>query len=279
MTDQSASLADLRRQIDDIDTRLHDLLMRRGELVQRIAAAKGGTLAIRPDREAQIARRLASRHSGPLPFAAVLRIWREIIATMTVLQGKFSVAVWQPAGQTRYWDLARDHFGSVVPATAFDSKHGVLRALTEDASVVGVLPWPEEGEADPWWRWLAVEGAPRVIAYLPQAARGAGPEALLIARSELAASGDDHTWLAIETAGETSRARLIAWLNAAGLEPGFFASHGEPDGRRWHLVDVADFLDPRDARLAALTESAPQEFERLQIIGAYATPLTEESLS
>ena len=35
------SLDDLRREIDDIDAALHDLLMRRTELVQRIGAAKG----------------------------------------------------------------------------------------------------------------------------------------------------------------------------------------------------------------------------------------------
>lgn len=275
MSDQTQALADLRRQIDDIDTRLHDLLMRRGELVQRIAATKAPGLALRPDREAQIIRRLAARHRGPLPLAAVVRIWREIMGTMTVLQGHFSVAVLQPAGQTDFWDLARDHFGSSVPATLHDSRHGVLRALSESGNVVGVLPWPEDADPDPWWRWLAVEDAPQVIAYLPIVARGAGPEALLIARGTPMPSGQDHSWIVLETLGEASRASLIAALGAAGLEPGFFASHDE-DGRRWYLVDVADFVAPDDPRLAALTEAAGAAIERALVIGAYATPFTEE---
>ena len=64
-----ASLSDLRNEIDEIDKRLHDLLMRRVEIGREVAEAKTGTDAgpnLRPGREAQIIRGLAARNNGPL---------------------------------------------------------------------------------------------------------------------------------------------------------------------------------------------------------------------
>ena len=68
-----AAIDDLRRQIDEIDTRLHDLLMRRSSVVAEIGTLKGsnGNGYFRPGREAAILRRLVERHQGSLPKATV----------------------------------------------------------------------------------------------------------------------------------------------------------------------------------------------------------------
>ena len=41
MSNEQQSLNDLRHQIDEIDTAIHDLLMRRSDVAQRIGAVKG----------------------------------------------------------------------------------------------------------------------------------------------------------------------------------------------------------------------------------------------
>ena len=79
MGEASGSLDDLRRQIDEIDRMLHDLLIRRSEVVERIGALKGsersnGVVYLRPGREAVVLRRLIERHRGPLPKATLVRI-------------------------------------------------------------------------------------------------------------------------------------------------------------------------------------------------------------
>ena len=77
-------LSELRRQIDEIDTALHDLIMRRTEVVQKIAAVKGsnGGAFHLPGREAEVMRRLVRRHQGAFPKAALVRIWRELISAL-----------------------------------------------------------------------------------------------------------------------------------------------------------------------------------------------------
>src|SRR5215470_10069801 len=88
------TLADLRREIDAIDESMHRLLMQRGEIIDRLIAAKRTQetgSAFRPAREANMMRRLVERHHGILPLDTVEGIWRVIISTFTYVQAPYSV--------------------------------------------------------------------------------------------------------------------------------------------------------------------------------------------
>ena len=87
MSGKTSKLDKLRKQIDDVDNRILDLLMQRTDVVEQIGSAKredsGNTdlsrsLNMRPDREARLMRRLLDRHDGRLPEVVVARIWREV---------------------------------------------------------------------------------------------------------------------------------------------------------------------------------------------------------
>src|ERR1700689_4602781 len=78
----------LRAELDRIDNALHDLLMQRASVVEHVARS-GKPAAFRPGREAQIITRLLARHSGHLPRQAGFRIWRELLAGTTAMQGPF----------------------------------------------------------------------------------------------------------------------------------------------------------------------------------------------
>src|ERR1043166_7032424 len=75
------SLVELRHEIDRIDETMHGLLMERGDIIDRLIAAKqtqeSGS-AFRPAREADMMRRLVERHKGILPLDTAESIWRVI---------------------------------------------------------------------------------------------------------------------------------------------------------------------------------------------------------
>ena len=105
MPPADSAIDDLRRQIDEIDTHLHDLLMRRSGVVAQIGALKGNgdngrNGFFRPGREAVIIRRLVERHRGSLPRATIVRMWRELLSATLRQQGPFAVAVFAPKRQT-----------------------------------------------------------------------------------------------------------------------------------------------------------------------------------
>ena len=73
-------LAELRHQIDAIDERLLELFNARAAVVLKVADAKreeGGKVQFyRPEREAQILRRIQETSTGPLPGADAARLIR-----------------------------------------------------------------------------------------------------------------------------------------------------------------------------------------------------------
>jgi chorismate mutase len=280
MPDQSPpDLASLRVEIDRIDDALHDLLMRRAGLVAGMAArrVKGDSPTFRPGREAMILRRLLARHEGALPRSAVVRFWREIIASSLAQQSQFSVAAAGPlqgatpgSPEPAAIRLARLHFGPQTPLKIYHSPSRVLAAVAAGEASVAVLPAPEEGEPlDAAW-WIQME-TPRlqVVAALPfLCPRDTGPQAYAVAPLLPDATGQDRSLLRFEPDADFSRARIAAALSAAGLPPRWLIRRDVPIPMA--LAEVEGFLLEDDPRLAALP------FPRLQILGAYAAPEPEE---
>ncbi len=280
MATPNRSLLELRREIDRIDTSLHDLIMQRTDIVRRIADIKDkdGIVVMHPGREADIMRRLVERHSGPFPASSLVQIWREMIAAVTAMQGAHTVAINAPENQQGYWDLARTHFGSQTPMTSYAVARDVVSQVSDRRTRIGVLPIPSDDDSDPWWPSLCVPDAPRIVIRLPFAgrgnARGGSLEAFAIARAEPERTGHDHTILALETSEALSRAALNDILGKAKLEPLFTTSCKQD---RWlHLADVADFVTTEDTRLNLL--EARDMIQRVLIIGAYAVPLSNTEL-
>src|SRR5438309_10710065 len=124
-----SDLAELRHRLDEIDDKVHDLLIERAEIISMVAASKrdGRLPAFQPAREAEIIRRLVGRHHGDFPVATLVRMWREMLAATVRLQSPFSVAVFAPPDQPGLWDLARDPYGSNAPMSACGPVSQVIR--------------------------------------------------------------------------------------------------------------------------------------------------------
>jgi chorismate mutase-like protein len=280
----SATFSDLtllRRRIDAIDDRMHDLLMERAEIVAQVAASKreGDAAFYQPAREAQILRRLTARHHGILPVASVLRMWREMLAATVRLETPFAVAVFARPEAHGLWDLARDHYGCHAPMSACGSVDEVIDALNEGRAAVGVLPMPREADPDPWWRQLMSPQGDglRVMARLPFGARGNarpdGSDALVIGRGAQQRTGADRTLFIAELGGDFSRARFLAQLSSSGLNCKFCA-YCEHAGGTLSLFELDDFVPICDPRIADLRAALGPALHRLLPFGGYAVPLS-----
>ncbi len=286
MAGKKQSLADLRRQIDEIDSAVHDLLMKRTEVAQHIGDLKSeDSVYMRPGREAAVLRRLIERHEGNLPKALIVRIWREIFAAVTALQGDLAVAVYAPEGSFGYRNLARDQYGWRTPITAYRSAAQVLEAVTDGKVTVGVLPVPQGEGEDAWWRMLAQDGeaALRIVARLPFAVveppRADSAEALAISLAMAEPTGHDRAFLAVETGEVVSRSTLKQVLAEAGLEALDIQTSEEDGGRFLHLIEVEGFVAGDDERLGQLIELGGDTFNHAWAIGSFAVPLSLEEMT
>lgn len=286
MSDDRAKLDALRAEIDAIDDSIHDLLMERAEVVDQVRAHKGGNgPVVRPDREMAVLRRLTARHGGALPRAVVVRLWHEIFGAFAQMQATVPLAVCMPEPGAGYLEMARERFGFFAPATSYRSAVQVIRAVSEGAVSVGVLPMPGGADTEGWWPNLMSEGAntPRVFARLPTVAPGSGrqgaSEALAVACLQPAPTGDDRALVAIEMSSGMSRSALERRLGQAGLAGEFLAGWEIPgtDDQRI-LLDVPGYLPPDAEALQRVEAVAEGNIRRMIVIGAYPRPFDAEEL-
>jgi chorismate mutase len=191
-------LLTLRARLDELDTKIHDLLIDRARVVESVARS-GKTAAFRPGREAAILRRLLARHSGSLPPQTLVRIWRELLAGTTAMQTTVTVAVFDPGVDGTFQALSREHFGFLTTVVTVSSAAAALDAVRAGTASVAVLPLPVPGAT--WWPELT-KAAPRlhIIARLPfWGSRGANvpaADALVVGTTAPDASGLDRSFIA-----------------------------------------------------------------------------------
>lgn len=286
MSSNQSELEELRRRIDGIDGNLLALLVDRFAVISQVAALKsnGAEVTYVPSREAAIIRRLVERNHGQLPIGTIVRMWRELLGAAVRHEGPFAVGAYLPPDGPGVWDLSRDHFGSQVPMTMFQTTLQVIRAVTDRRVSVGVLPMPQDGDSDPWWvHLMAPDGdGPRVIARLPFGPRGnarSDGDALAIGYGpQIASGGADRTLIATENAVDISHGRLAGAFSAVGMTCTLIAAYSQ---REWAntLIEIGEFVTLNDPRLAQLRERLGGDLYRLLAMGSYAAPLPAAAAS
>lgn len=288
MTTDEDKLRALRREIDAIDDSLHDLIIERTRVVERVREAKkGDKIKIRPAREAEILYRLMARHSGAFPKRELSRMWREMIVATLRFEGPFSVSVFVSEDDVGYGDLARDQYGSFTPMTRHVSSRAVIEAVGSGEATVGILPMPRPDDSEHWWRLLVTEApdSPRIIARLPFIAGdnspGAKLDALVVGIVGQEETGRDRSFLAIEAEQDIGFTVIESALGQAGFSAAFNQTWHDPDRpTAWtYLVEIYGFIDPEGWQIQSLAGGLDERVMRLVHLGGYATPLGEAELA
>jgi chorismate mutase len=280
------ALADLRAQIDRIDSVLHDLLRERAEIIDHVRKLKGKqNIYIRPGREAQMLRALAGRPQGKLPEGLVIRLWREMISAFTLTEGAFKVAVTNPAKGPGLWDLARDFYGSFTPLVEMPSALAAIKAVQAEKATLAVVPFPQTGEKDSWWPLLAGDkkNVLTVFATLPfetlkpgrTNARDSLPSALVVGKLYPELTGDDHSFIALQCV-HVPEGEMKRLLGKAGYKMRHM--HMQQAGRSdsapvLYLVETEGYVGRNDTRLSRLRAMLGSRLQHLAPLGGYAAPL------
>ena len=131
-------LAALRKQIDALDDELLALLNRRAGVVRKVGELKGGKRVLRPEREAQILRRVGAK-AGVLPAASAAAVFREVISACRALEQEIRVAYLGPQG-TFSEQAVRQHFGHAVAAEPAATIDEAFRSAESGATQFAVAP-------------------------------------------------------------------------------------------------------------------------------------------
>lgn len=135
----SDPLKELRDKIDGVDERIVALLNERAALCQQVGHVKQGAAVYRPEREAQVLRRVRDLSRGPLPAEALNRLYVELMSACRGLEASMSVAYLGPPG-TFSEEAVVKHFGSAIVGKPCNSIDETFQSVESGAASYGVVP-------------------------------------------------------------------------------------------------------------------------------------------
>ncbi len=134
----SENLQHLRDQIDALDASILQLINQRAAHAQTIGRLKNGSV-YRPEREAQVLRRIKELNPGPLDGEVAARLFREIMSACLALEKPLAVAFLGPLG-TFSQSAALKQFGHAAAARPCASIDEVFRDVAAGSADYGVVP-------------------------------------------------------------------------------------------------------------------------------------------
>jgi chorismate mutase/prephenate dehydratase len=141
MTAAQRSLNEIRAKIDQIDTRLLELLNERADLVHEIGVIKkeAGLRIYVPEREEALLQALAEKNQGRLPAASIRAIYREIMSASLALEKDLTIAYLGPEATWTH-QAARAKFGGSLQYTPQQSISDVFDQVARRFADYGVVP-------------------------------------------------------------------------------------------------------------------------------------------
>ncbi|MDQ3511314.1 MAG: prephenate dehydratase, partial [Pseudomonadota bacterium] len=137
------ALLALRERIDGIDRQIQQLIAERAQFAGQVGRAKGNLGAAvdyyRPEREAQVLRRVVDRNDGPLQDDVLVRLFREIMSACLAQQEPLKIGFLGPEG-THTQQAAYKHFGHSIHGLPLASIEEVFQEVESCAADFGVVP-------------------------------------------------------------------------------------------------------------------------------------------
>lgn len=128
-----------RNAIDEIDTSVLKLLNERAVHARAIGELKGTGAVYRPEREAQVLRRIKELNRGPLSDEGVARLFREVMSECLAVERPLTIAYLGPAG-TFTQQAAVKHFGHAADTVGCNTVDECMRQAESDQADYAVVP-------------------------------------------------------------------------------------------------------------------------------------------
>jgi chorismate mutase/prephenate dehydratase len=263
-------LQPLRDAIDAIDGRLVDLLNERARVAAEVGRIKHevGAPVFRPEREAEVLRKVAAKSAGPLGEAALSNVFREVMSACRALERPLTVAYLGPPGTFSETAMQRQ-FGSSVnglPCTTLDE---VFRATEAGGADFGIVPIENSSEG-------AVSRTLDLLLATPL--RVLGEVSVPVHHNLLTRSGSMDSVTRV-CAHSQALAQCTGWLNQhwPSIERQAVASNGEAARLASEDPTVAAIAGERAAQryalhaVAAHIQDDPNNRTRFAVLGAQST--------
>ncbi len=135
------NLDELRRRIDEVDTKLIELLNTRAELVVNVGKVKrgDGTPIYAPHREQAVLKKVLEASRGPMLSRTIEAVYREIMSGSFALEQPLRIGYLGPPGSFSH-EAAQKQFGSSVSFEDLREIEGVFTEVVRGHVDYGMVP-------------------------------------------------------------------------------------------------------------------------------------------
>jgi len=253
--DLQGKLTVVRSEIDAIDAQLLDLLNRRAQCAQRVGQIKmqhgDAGFIYRPEREAQVLRRIQDINPGPLSSDSVTWFFREVMSACLSLEQPLGVAFLGPLG-TFSESAATKHFGHaarLLPQVSIDDVFREVEACHADYAVVPIENSTEGaiGRTLDLLMTTPLRVCGEVVLRIHQhlLSNEASLEKITKVYSHAQSLAQCHEWLnrSLPNAQRISMGSNAQAAQFAASEPGAAAIAGEAAAERYQLPKLASSIE------------------------------------
>ena len=143
-----APLDDLRARIDRLDAEIQAKISERALCARQVGEIKGlsaTTEFYRPEREAQVLRKVVQRNDGPLSDEEMVRLFRELMSACLAQEEPLKVAYLGPEGTFTQTAVLK-HFGHSVRALSMPTISEVFHEVEAGSADFGIAPVENSSE-------------------------------------------------------------------------------------------------------------------------------------
>ncbi len=278
MTDTPNDLEALRQHIDAVDADILRLISDRAATAQRVAQLKSTedpqAVFYRPEREAQVLRRIMSLNTGPLDNEEIGRLFREIMSACLALEQPIKVAYLGPEG-TFTQQAAIKHFGESAVSLPMAAIDEVFREVEAGAVNYGVVPVENSTEG-------VINHT--LDSFMDSGLRISGEVVLRIHHHLLVAETTRRDKVSRIYSHPQSFAQCRKWLDAHFPQAERVPVSSNAEAARlvkteWHSAAIAGDMAAKLyglTRLAEKIEDSPDNATRFLVIGSQVVPLSGE---
>jgi chorismate mutase/prephenate dehydratase len=139
----------IRERINAVDEKIQNLINERARYAQQVGVAKGELGAAvgyyRPEREAEVLRKIVERNKGPIRDEEMLRLFREIMSACLAQQEPLKIGFLGPEGTFTQTAVFK-HFGHSVRALPFHTIDEIFQEVESGVADFGVVPIENSSE-------------------------------------------------------------------------------------------------------------------------------------
>lgn len=276
----TGKLLGLRKEIDEIDDKILNLLKDRFDVVNRVKDLKDGEkdkFYIKSAREADMIRDLIKKSEDKLPKILIMNIWRKIISFSNCFEQNLKIALHNPNKISDLKHILACYYNNEIPVISHDTVSTVVMELESNKSQIAVFALPKDKNDDidrDWWVNLANNTSGiKVFAKIPMIDGYAEYDLVALAIKEVEKSDFDNSLLCIETSNEVKEGQFLADLSANFEDFKVIkSSKSEKYGNNiFYLVEIKGFLEEKDQKLVDFSSSESRPY--VKILGVYPLSL------